>query len=242
MTRDRGANVLYTGTVPAGLTAMQALTRVRKVKTRYGGRFVQSIDGLDGSATRQQDWFFFVDGIEGDRSAAEVKLRPGDVEWWDYRHWTGATMSVPVVAGAYPQPFLRGSTSVLRGRRPPVGRDLDRRAGARRVGSRTERANSIVISSRFPPEHVRIGRFGDGVQLELGAAIARRLAANPPRFASASESRREPGARSAPARGADRRRAARARDVAGRRDRARCSWLRRGGRPRRGAGHTSSGP
>ncbi len=179
VTRDRGANVLYTGTVPAGLTAMQALTRVRKVKTRYGGRFVQSIEGLDGSATRQQDWFFFVDGIEGDRSAAEVRLRPGDVEWWDYRHWTGATMSVPVVAGAYPQPFLRGSTSVV-----PVGvpRSVATSIAAQvhgSVASRAKVANSIVISSRFPPEHVRIGRFKDGVQLELGAAIARRLAANP---------------------------------------------------------------
>ena len=51
VTRDRGAQVLYTGTVPAGLTAMQALERVRKVTTRYGGRFVQSIDGVEGSAT-----------------------------------------------------------------------------------------------------------------------------------------------------------------------------------------------
>ena len=75
VTRDRGAQVLYTGTVPAGLTAMQALERVRKVSTRYGGRFVQSIDGVEGSATQQRDWFYFVDGIEGDRSAAEVTLQ-----------------------------------------------------------------------------------------------------------------------------------------------------------------------
>jgi len=179
VTRDRGANVLYTGTVPAGLTAMQALTRVRKVQTRYGGRFVQSIDGLDGSATHQRDWFFFVDGIEGDRSAAEVKLRPGDVEWWDYRHWTGATMTVPVVAGAYPQPFLRGSTSVLRVGVPrSVAASIARQVHGT-VASRSEGANSIVVSSKFSPEHVRIGRVRDGVQLELGAAIAARLAADP---------------------------------------------------------------
>ena len=46
--------------------------------TRYGGRFIQSIDGIDGSATEQRDWFYFVDGIEGDRSAAEVTLQPGE--------------------------------------------------------------------------------------------------------------------------------------------------------------------
>ena len=35
--------------------------------TRYGGRFLQSIDGIYGSLTGQRDWFFFVNGIEGDR-------------------------------------------------------------------------------------------------------------------------------------------------------------------------------
>ena len=44
VTRDRGAHVLYAGTVPAGLTAMQALDRKRDITTRYGGRFVQSIE------------------------------------------------------------------------------------------------------------------------------------------------------------------------------------------------------
>jgi len=48
VTRDRGAQVLYAGTVPAGLTAMQALERRMKVSTRYGGRFVESIDGIRG--------------------------------------------------------------------------------------------------------------------------------------------------------------------------------------------------
>ena len=28
-----------------------------------------------------------MNGIEGDRSAAEVRLDPGDIEWWDYRSW-----------------------------------------------------------------------------------------------------------------------------------------------------------
>ena len=53
VTRDRGAKVLFVGNVPAGLTAMQALARVRTVHTRYAGRFVQSINGLGGSLTKQ---------------------------------------------------------------------------------------------------------------------------------------------------------------------------------------------
>jgi len=44
VTRDRGAQVLYVSNVPAGVTAMQALAGVRTVHTRYGGRFVQSIN------------------------------------------------------------------------------------------------------------------------------------------------------------------------------------------------------
>jgi hypothetical protein len=86
---------------------MQGLERVAHVQTRYAGRFVQAIDGISGSLSRQQDWFYFVNGYESDRSAAEYRLHPGDVEWWDYRSWRGA-MSVPVVVGAFPEPFLHG--------------------------------------------------------------------------------------------------------------------------------------
>ena len=108
VTRDNGAQVLYTGTVPAGLTAMQALERKLKVSTRYGGRFVQSIDGVSGSASGQRDWFFFVNGIEADTGAAEVRLRRGDAEWWDYRSWKGSGFTAPVVVGAFPEPFRHG--------------------------------------------------------------------------------------------------------------------------------------
>jgi hypothetical protein len=93
--------------VPAGLTVMQALDSVADVTTRYGGRYVQAIDGVEGSLARQRDWFFFVNGIEPDRGAAEVRLRPGDVAWWDFRSWRDE-MDQPVVVGAFPEPFLHG--------------------------------------------------------------------------------------------------------------------------------------
>lgn len=112
VTRDRGAHVLFTGSVPAGLTAIQALERVRKVTTRYGGRYVQSIDGISGSLSSEHDWFYFVNGLEADRGAAEVRLHPGDVEWWDYRSWAHGQMSVPVVVGAWPRP-VAGKVTVV---------------------------------------------------------------------------------------------------------------------------------
>jgi hypothetical protein len=107
ITRDRGAHVLLVRKVPAGVTAMRALQKAAAVKTRYGGRFVQSIDGVAGSLSAQRDWFYFVNGYEADRGAADYKLRAGDVEWWDYRSWKHA-MHVPIVVGSFPEPFLHG--------------------------------------------------------------------------------------------------------------------------------------
>jgi len=86
VTRDHGRAVLLQAEVPAGLTAMQALQRKADVKTSYGGRFVVSINGV--ASAPQRDWFYFVNGKLGDRSAAEVRLHDGDVELWDYRHWS----------------------------------------------------------------------------------------------------------------------------------------------------------
>lgn len=108
VTRDRGAETILTATVPAGLTVLQALDREADVETRYGGRFVQAIAGLEGSLSRQRDWFYFVNGIEPDVGGAEVRLRPGDVVWWDLRSWIGPAEQEPVVVGAFPEPFLHG--------------------------------------------------------------------------------------------------------------------------------------
>jgi hypothetical protein len=86
ITRDRGHDVLLVAPVPAGLTAMQALERKAKVTTSYGGRFVDSINGV--ASAPHHDWFYFVNGKVGDRSAVEIRLRNGDKLWWDYRAWT----------------------------------------------------------------------------------------------------------------------------------------------------------
>jgi len=108
VTRDRGAEVLVTASVPAGVTAMQALRSETDVDTSFGGRFVQSIEGVSGDTGAKRDWFYFVNGVESDRGAAEYRLRPGDVLWWDYRSWAGDDMREPVVVGAFPEPFLHG--------------------------------------------------------------------------------------------------------------------------------------
>lgn len=113
VTRDRGERVVLVRTVAAGQTAMEALRRSAGVKTRYGGRYVQAISGVAGSLSARRDWFFFVNGISADRGAAEYVLRPGDVEWWDYRSWRLPDES-RVVVGAFPEPFLHGYDGKVR--------------------------------------------------------------------------------------------------------------------------------
>jgi hypothetical protein len=107
VTRDRGRELLLEATVPAGLTPIQALDREADVETRYGGRFVQAVNGIAGSLEGQRDWFYFLNGIEPDRGGGEVAVRAGDVVWWDHRDWSGA-MAQLVVVGAFPEPFLHG--------------------------------------------------------------------------------------------------------------------------------------
>jgi hypothetical protein len=105
VTRDRGAHVLYSTRVPAGESVLQALDRVAMVKTRFGGRYVRAVDGVEEHGNRS--WFYYVNGYLADRSAADYRLRPGDLAWWDYRAWHNPAQD-PVVLGAFPQPFLSG--------------------------------------------------------------------------------------------------------------------------------------
>ena len=107
VTRDRGAEMLLDVKVDAGQTLMRALGSKVELETRYGGRFVQSIDGLAGSLDDQRDWFWFVNGYEGDRSASSYRLHDGDVAWLDYRGWEREG-EARVVVGAFPEPFLHG--------------------------------------------------------------------------------------------------------------------------------------
>jgi hypothetical protein len=124
VTRDFGRTELHqasTKTISDGQTVMRLTEAKFDVDTRYGGRFVQSIDGLKGSgATGQRDWFFFVNGVESEVGAAEYDLSPGDRIQWDYRPWDVA-MREPAIVGAFPEPFKSG----LNGRRRPVRVECD---------------------------------------------------------------------------------------------------------------------
>jgi hypothetical protein len=194
VTRDRGQTVVLTKTVPAGLTAMQALRRVADVKTRYGGRFVQAIEGIEGSLAEKHDWFYFVNGIEADRSAVEYRLRDGDVEWWDYRAWSGE-MAEPVVVGSFPEPFLHGYDGHVR---PAAVRyeQKDMRAlafalanlvGARSVGTlqapvrKDANIVQVVSGESLFKASLRVAGSGAGspVVFRVSPDVGRKLVADP---------------------------------------------------------------
>ena len=114
MTRDEGKTVLLVTARAGGRDGDAGARPLREVDTRYGGRFVQAINGLAGSVSSRHDWFYFVNGIEATRGAVEYRLHDGDVEWWDYRDWGRVGQSVPVVVGAFPEPFVHGYDGKVR--------------------------------------------------------------------------------------------------------------------------------
>jgi hypothetical protein len=169
ITRDRGEEVVLTEDVPAGLTAMQALQREADVETRYGGRFVQSINGIEGSLSRRRDWFYFINGYEGDRGASEYTLHDGDVLWWDFRAW-GEEMRAPVVVGAFPEPFVHGYDGE---RRSAAVRYTPALEDAARALGRILRADSVASLSTPAPKDANVFYVEAGPRAGLRAAFCR---------------------------------------------------------------------
>ena len=123
VTRDFGARAVGTGAaspIPGGETVMRMLQRDFDVETRYGGGFVQRINGIAGGRQdgRPVDWFYYVNGILAEDGAAAHKLGAGDDVWWDHHDWS-ASADVRAVVGAFPEPFLSG----VGGKRLPVRLD-----------------------------------------------------------------------------------------------------------------------
>lgn len=112
VTRDYGSEQVQaasSGEASESDTVMRVLDREAKIATRYGGGFVQAIDGLeaDQRLRRSFDWFFYVNGVESPVGAADFALHGGEAIWWDYRDWAAA-QRVPAVVGSWPHPLLGG--------------------------------------------------------------------------------------------------------------------------------------
>jgi hypothetical protein len=132
--------------VPGSETVMRMLERGFHVQTRYGGGFVQSIDGRSGNGS-QTDWFYYVNGIQAPQGAATTAVHRGDRIWWDLHDWH-ATDSIPAVVGSFPEPFVHG----VGGKRLPT--TLECGSG---VSSACKRVTAALTAARVPVSSQLIG-------------------------------------------------------------------------------------
>ncbi len=120
VTRDFGAQPVRSWSAPrvhGQETVMSLLMRNATVTTRYGGGFVESVNGSSGgnAGGQPRDWFYYVNGVQAPQGSAATNVHPGDHIWWDLHDWS-ETDSVPAVVGSFPEPFLNG----IDGKRLPV--------------------------------------------------------------------------------------------------------------------------
>jgi hypothetical protein len=192
-TRELGGRIVQD--LPSSETALRMLERTFDVETRYGGGFVQSIDGVAGGQRdgRPVDWLFYVNGVESDVGAGEVDVHDGDRIWWDLHDWS-ATAHVPAVVGSFPEPFAHGAggkryplvlecaagagdaCDTVADRLSAVGAIASRRTLGTGVGDRTVRVvvgpwsalrddQTLEQIDRGPAASGVFARFGDGGML-----------------------------------------------------------------------------
>jgi hypothetical protein len=78
-----------------GQTGMQALDEVADIETMSGGKFVTAIEGVEQDNAEKLAWLYYVNGEAAQKGASEIKLAPGDVEWWDLHNYERECPSVP---------------------------------------------------------------------------------------------------------------------------------------------------
>jgi Domain of unknown function (DUF4430) len=170
-------------TAREGESVMRLLQGSFDVTTRFGGNFVQEIDGVSGGREdgRRVDWFYYVNGIESSTGAGERKLYPGDRIWWDHHDWQTA-MRVPAVIGAFPEPFRSGEN----GKKLPIrlvcfngeDRSCDEVEKRLRDAGVPDVARSNLESSPGEVLRILVGKWSDvrkdiaSRQLEQGPSVS----------------------------------------------------------------------
>jgi hypothetical protein len=187
VTRDFGAELLRdpkTGGARDGDTVMRLLQRDFDVETRYGGGFVQEIDGVAGGREggRRVDWFYYVNGIEAGVGSASRRVSPGDRIWWDHHDWSAA-MRIPAVVGSFPEPFTSGSGGrrlpvrlVCAGKPDPPARACDEvETRLENAGLKSAARSTLLASGGKDVLRVIVGRWSD----VRGDIVTRQLESGP---------------------------------------------------------------
>jgi len=134
-------------------TVMRFLEGEDEIETRYGGGFVESIDGVSEGERdgHPYDWFFFVNGVLSPVGAAEVQLEGGEKVWWDIHDWA-ASEGVPAVVGSWPAPFTTG----WEGHAPVVAVECDGGGAACGTVTAALEAEGVKIAAgKAPKEAIR---------------------------------------------------------------------------------------
>jgi hypothetical protein len=180
VTRDFGSDQLSSsGSLKASAheTVMSLLRAHDTIDTASGGHIVDGIDGVSSGvhAGHQQNWFYYVNGVEAPKGASATGVSPGDHVWWDLHDWSQAE-KVPAVVGSFPEPFVNG----IEGRRWPVRVECSAASGTacRTVIARLRALNVpaavAAIGSGGAPETLRVmvAPFG-GLEAVLAESLER---------------------------------------------------------------------
>jgi hypothetical protein len=134
-------------------TVMRLLEGSAEISTRYGGGYVQSIEGFEEGQRggRPYDWFFFVDGVESPIGAADYALSGGERIWWDFRDWA-TTNHVPAVVGSWPAPLRDG----YEGKAPPVALECEGGGEACATTRAALAAAGVSVSGGDPEGAIRV--------------------------------------------------------------------------------------
>ncbi len=163
--------------VPGSETVMRMLERSFAISTRYGGGFVESINGLAPSGSRT-DWFYYVNGVQASKGAGTTAVHAGDHIWWDLHDWS-ATENIPAVVGSFPEPFTNG----IGGKRYPVtlecGANVDAacKAATKALTAQHIPASSQLIGTGSGPATLGIVV---GTWSEIHSEVAAQLIAHGP--------------------------------------------------------------
>ncbi len=178
ITRGFGAQVLRSLPAPQERgqeTAMSLLLRNATVKTSDGGGFVESIDGRSGGYEGGEPigWFYYVNGVQVAKGAADTNVDQGNRVWWDLHDWS-QTEEVPAVVGSFPEPFLNG----VEGRRLPVrvecalpASDPCRTVSARLLAAGVKSSTTSLAAGAGRPEALRV-LVGTWAQVRRAPGVA----------------------------------------------------------------------
>jgi hypothetical protein len=105
-TKNFGNEVVFDKEVETRVnsTAGDALGQAAEIE--MSGDYVETVAGIKGN--QQVYWFYYINGLMSKAFAYGYKLRPGDVENWDFHDWTFYMMGPSAMLGAFPEPCLHG--------------------------------------------------------------------------------------------------------------------------------------